>query len=83
MNAPESWAEIITRGLPHFQIAAAPEQLSSGLLNHVWRVRGGPESIPDFNRTKSLCRRGVPTYSTCLRGRNTSVLLDFFYWERL
>ena len=46
MNAPDSWPEILTRGLPGFQIAHAPEQLSGGLLNHVWRVRGGPGSVP-------------------------------------
>ncbi|OIO91954.1 MAG: hypothetical protein AUK03_10375 [Anaerolineae bacterium CG2_30_64_16] len=46
MRTPEGWPEILARNLPGFQIAGPPEQLSGGLLNHVWRVRGGPRSIP-------------------------------------
>ncbi len=46
MNIPEGWPEILARGLPGFRIADAPETLTGGLMNHVWRVRGGPGSVP-------------------------------------
>ena len=46
MNAPEGWPEILAHNLPGFRIADAPETLTGGLMNHVWRVRGGPGSIP-------------------------------------
>lgn len=45
-NAPALWPELLVGTLPDFKIAGAPEQLSGGLLNHVWRVRGGPGSVP-------------------------------------
>jgi hypothetical protein len=46
IDSPDLWTETLQRSLPGFRNAGAPEQLSGGLLNHVWRAHGGAGSVP-------------------------------------